>query len=247
MNISMSLFVFGFMVVLFSSAVQGLTGFGFALMAVPVLSLFFPFKTVLGIILFQGTFLTAFILFEVRKSVQLRKIFPMLVTGLIFTFIGGYLLDNINTLVLKGIVGIIIIICSTALYFNYKFKIKNEKLSYYIVGTLSGLLNGSTTLAGPPVILFLTNQREDKRIFRANLTAFFFIMAVYNIPNLILRDVYTSETLLFSAAFFPASVIGVIVGISAAHKIGEESFRKIAIFLVGITGVLAILQGFGLV
>lgn len=233
----------GFIIVLFSSAIQGITGFGFALMAVPVLSLIFPFKTVLGIILFQGTLLTAIILFEVRKSVQLRKILPMLITGLLFTFVGGEILDLINTGVLKLLTGVVIIICASALYFDYKIRIKNEKLSYFLVGTLSGILNGSTTLAGPPVILFLTNQGENKEVFRANLTAFFFIMAVYNIPNFIYRDIYNKEVLMYSAIFIPATIIGVALGIMTAHKLSEKMFRKAAIILVGITGILAILQG----
>lgn len=152
-----------FFIILIASLIQGITGFGFALVAVPLLSLFIPeIKDITPVIVIYSLITNIIIVYRSRKYVELKKIIPLIIFSIIATPLGTYILISFKVKTLKFIIGIIIIITALAMLKNFKIKIKNEKISYGIIGILSGILNGSTGLSGPPVVLFLTNQGEKK-------------------------------------------------------------------------------------
>ena len=43
--------------------------------------------------------------------------------------------------------------------------INNIKLSYGIAGFISGVLNGSLSMSGPPIVLFFSNEGFDKNFY----------------------------------------------------------------------------------
>jgi hypothetical protein len=108
---------------------------------------------------------------------------------------------------------------------------------------MSGLLNGSVSLSGPPVILFLTNQGTEKQVFRANLTSYFFILNIITIPTYIYGGLITSEVLKYTLILFPALILGVILGIKGAERVDENLFKKLTLVLVVIMGILSIISG----
>jgi uncharacterized membrane protein YfcA len=125
-------------------------------------------------------------------------------------------------------------------------QIKNEKVAFAPVGLVSGLLQGSTSLSGPPVILFLVNQRVAKQVFRANLVAYFTVMSLATVPAYAVGGLVTAEVLRYILWFLLPMIIGVAVGIRLAHRVQERFFRNIALVIVTIAGLLSILSGVGI-
>ena len=226
-----------------ASLIQGITGFGFALVAVPLLSLFIPeIKNITPIIVIYSLITNIIIVYKSRKYVEFKKIIPLIIFAIIATPLGTYILINFKVKTLKIIIGIIIIITALAMLKNFKIKIRNEKISYGVVGILSGILNGSTGLSGPPVVLFLTNQGEKKDVFRANLTMFGFITNIFAIINFIVEGIINRDTLTFTVIYFPALLLGVIIGIIVVKKISDYFFRLCTIYLIIVLGVYTVIS-----
>lgn len=233
----------GFFIILIASLIQGITGFGFALVAVPLLSLFIPeIKNITPIIVIYSLITNIIIVYKSRKYVEFKKIIPLIVFAIIATPLGTYILISFKAKTLKIIIGVIIIITALAMLKNFKIKIRNEKISYGVVGILSGILNGSTGLSGPPVVLFLTNQGEKKDVFRANLTMFGFITNIFAIINFIAEGIINRDTLTFTALYFPSLLLGVIIGIIVVKKISDYFFRLCTIYLIIILGVYTVIS-----
>jgi len=143
-------------------------------------------------------------------------------------------------------IGSVIILFSVAFLMGFKKKIKNEKLAFAPVGFISGLLSGSTTMGGPPVILFFANQDVEKQVFRANLVAYFMSLSLIAFPSYFLSGLITMEVIKYTILFLPAMILGAIIGIKLVHKIEEKLFRKIALIIVIIAGVLSVVSGLGI-
>jgi uncharacterized membrane protein YfcA len=111
------------------------------------------------------------------------------------------------------------------------------------VGFASGTLGASTGLSGPPVIFFYTNQSLDIREFRANIVAHFLIMNIVTIPIYVISGLFTGETLLLSAQLLPATLVGVTSGIVINRWVKEALFRRIALGLILVSGVIAVASG----
>jgi uncharacterized protein len=233
----------GFMSVLLASFTQGITGFGFALIAVPLLSLFIPeIRNITPIIVIYSLLTNIIILYKSRHSIDFKKIIPLVIFGIIATPIGTFMLLYVKVKTLKIVIGLVITTTAFAMIKNFKIKVKNEKVSYGIVGLLSGLLNGSTGLSGPPVVLFLTNQDTDKEVFRSNLSFYGIATNIFAIILFIVEGIINISVVKFTISYFPALLIGVFAGIRISTKINEIIFRKLTIYLIAILGFYTVIS-----
>ncbi|URZ03904.1 sulfite exporter TauE/SafE family protein [Clostridium felsineum] len=227
-----------FFSILLASFTQGITGFGFALIAVPLLSFFIPeLRNITPIIVIYSLLTNIIILYKSRRYIDLKKVIYLVIFAIIATPIGTYMLIYVNVTVSKIIIGLVITITAFAMLKNFKIKLKNKKISYGIVGILSGILNGSTGLSGPPIVLFLTNQNVDKNVFRANLTFFGLATNIFTIILFYLEGIINISVIHFTLLYFPALIIGVLIGIVVSTKINERIFRNITIYLIILLGL----------
>ncbi|WP_425449036.1 sulfite exporter TauE/SafE family protein [Dethiothermospora halolimnae] len=232
------------LVVIFSAGfIQGVTSFGFSLFSLPLLGLFMPLKLVVPMLVVYSLIMNSMILYNVRKDINLKKIYIMIISSFIATPIGANLLINVSESLLKISVGIIVTISAIAFYFGYKVKVKNEKIAYIPIGFFSGLLNGSVSLSGPPVILFLTNQGVKKQTFRATLTAYFWVLNIMTVITFTYKGLINGEVMEYTGYLLPALIVGVLLGIKLGNKVKEEIFEKLTTVLIIIMGILSIISG----
>jgi uncharacterized protein len=230
----------GIAIVFFAGLVQGFTAFGYGLLALPMLLHLLPARTVVSLIAITGVFLGIQLAWSERKSITLVKIYYLIIFGILGSLAGTYLLIFLNARILKMYAGILIAMTSLCLAFGCRLRIKNERFSQVIVGILSGLMQGSLALGGPPVILFYTNQSVTKSVFRANISVFLFVLIVFTIIFQTLTGVTTMLSLKYSLMLIPAAVAGNLLGIKLSFKMSDEFFNKIIIVFVGISGLSCI-------
>ena len=232
--------IIGSLIVFIAGFFQGLTSFGFSLIAIPFLVIMFPLQETVPIIVILSICANICVIYNCIKEVKIGKMWLLILAGIIFVPFGSFALVYIDSNYLKLVFAIIVIVFSLLLFLNKSFPIKNEKIGYTLAGSLSGFLNGSLSLSGPPVVLFLSNQGVRKESFRANLSFYFIIL------NLIAIGTYLSNGLLSiiilekTLYFIPAMLLGVFIGIKKAKKLNEVLFKKIALMLLIISGVLTV-------
>jgi uncharacterized membrane protein YfcA len=220
--------------------VQGTTGFGFALTSMPLLTVLISLHTVVPIMVVFGLFANFLILVKMWSYVNFKKIWVLIVSSIIAAPIGTYVLLIIEQNILKLIVGFIIVLFALALWKGYSVKIKNEKLALIPVGFSSGLLNGSISLMGPPVVLFLTNQGEDKTTFRANITAYALILNLITITSFSMGGLIDKEVITYIISFSPALILGTFIGIKIGNNVKQALFKKFTLLLIIVSGLSAI-------
>jgi len=234
---------FGIMVIFMAAMTQGATSFGFSLIAIPLLGLMFPLQVAVPILMIYSLILNSVILYNIREHVQLKKIIVLVIFGMVGTPFGVYLLKVLEENTLKLLVGIIIVLVAGVNFSGYHFKVKNERAAFIPVGIASGLLNGSVSLGGPPIVLFLNNQKVKKQIFRGNLTLYFWIINLFSIPTYFFSGLITTEVLSYSVYLFPGLILGTLIGINIGNRVEEQLFKRISMSLIMGMGVLSILSG----
>jgi uncharacterized membrane protein YfcA len=114
------------------------------------------------------------------------------------------------------------------------------------VGVASGVLNGSTGMGGPPVILFLANQGVEKQSFRANLILYFTCLSVVTATSTGLEGLVTGEVVTYWAVLLPAAVLGALLGMQLARWVDQTQFRQITLVVLILMGASSIASGLGL-
>ena len=233
-----------FLVIMLSGFIQGTTSFGFSLIALPLLGIMLSLKLVVPLLVIFSLFMNSIILYNLRSHVDLKRILILIGSSIIATPIGAYLLISIDENVLKLFVGIIVVLSAIIFKLGFNIQVKNEKLAFIPVGIISGLLNGSVSLSGPPIILFLTNQKTEKQVFRATLTSFFWILNIATVIVFFYNGLINLEVLNLSIKLIPALIIGLFFGIKLGDRIQEKTFQNATIILLFCMGSLSIFGSF---
>jgi uncharacterized protein len=243
--------VYGILIVFFASVLQGIMGFGYAIIAGPLLMLLFSPKLVVPVILIQTTFNCFIIIYllknYIKKYFNSNMILRLAITGIIGIPIGTFLLVSVTAAMIKIIAGIVIVFYSVTQLFDYRKSIENENVGYTVVGFLSGILVGSIGMSGPPVVLFLTNQNVKKDSFRVNIILYFIIVGLIAILSMYFSDIINIKVINYFLLFFPAMVFGAILGNYFSKKANEIYFRKATILIILISGILAIISSLNII
>ena len=196
--------------------------------AVPVLSV-------------TSIFLNLLVYLRARRSLDLKWIVPLLVSGVAGIPAGIWLLRTADESLLKAVIGAVVTLSALVFLFGARLRVRRERLVMIPVGLLSGVLNGCTTFSGPPVILFFANQNVAKHRFRAGLAAYFLILNIVAVPAFAAGGVLTLETAGNAALLFPGVVAGSLLGIHLAGRVPQETFRRIALTALALLGTVSML------
>ncbi len=226
-----------------SSVVQGATGFGFVIIAAPVLATYLEPTLVVPVMVSLGFIVTLGVLYHGRRWVDVRRVWVLTLAGAASTPVGALLLVSLSSGTLKLLMGAVVVATGVAMLLGLQRATRHERAASVPVGIASGVLAGSAGVAGAPIILFFANQGVDPRTFRANMVFYLQIVNLVALPSFFVGGVLTADALTLTAALLPASVAGVGVGIWLSSRLSVALFRRSALVVVLIAGVSAMAAG----
>lgn len=227
-------------IVLLAGFVRAISGFGFALIATPLLLFVLDPKSVVVINIIIGFPIGLLLLFHTRRHIDVKRVLLMCGGSIFGVPIGAYLLSSLNPSMIKLIIAILIIPFSIVLLLGHSHQFKRDNLGCGISGFVGGLLGSSTSLSGPPVVLFLLNQGLVKEKFIGTLTAYFLFMGVASVGAFSSLGMVTIDLLIKVAMLLPTSILGFYIGIKVLPKINATLFRRIVTSIISIAALAII-------
>ena len=223
------------LVILFASTVKTTVGFGFALVSTPLLLPILDLTIIVPIIMPLVLINDYIIAIENKQYLKPDKILPIAGSAILGIPLGIIILSNLDMYVLKIIISIIILIAALFLFTGKTITIKRERLTSMFAGFFSGILVSTSGLSGPPITIFLINQKWEKLDFRNNLALYFSIIDTVTVISLIISGFITRDTLLANLFLIPSVLIGYFIGKNILPIINQQLFRQIIIVII-ITG-----------
>ena len=232
--------IFTFLIISAAMVIRTLTGFGSALIAIPLLSILFGAKYAIPFIMIYECLIDIMILGGERSRMKtdVFRVWPLLMAGLIGVPLGTEVLILSSDRFLKVGMGIALIVFSILLMRNVNLNFRLDRLGSAVAGLVGGFLCGSVGLPGPPMALLLSSQGFQKEEFRRVIVVFltaldFFTFGYYSWVGLI-----TPDMLLYGLEFLPAMVLGFLVGKFAFGRVNEAHFRRLTLGITLAAGVL---------
>jgi len=207
-----------------------------------LLSFMLPVQTAVPLIVCYSLVNNMMVVGTARQSVAVKKMLPMIVFGIIGIPRGVQALTVLNTELLRLAIGLVIVLTSLAMIFGYGIRLKRETFSLCLTGFISGILNGSLSMSGPPIVLFLSNQNAGKHSFRANLAFYAMVTNSITIIIFITKGLLTKEMLPILLTNSTGLILGTFIGIQAVTMIKDQHFRKTVLTLMTIIGVATIIH-----
>lgn len=236
--------VYVFFVIFVAGILQTVTGFGFALAAAPLLACAINAKEVVVIVLIIGILMKGFIVYKTWGEGDFARIMPLFAASLLGALPGAYVLSVIDESTLKIVIGITLIVATIAMSANVKFSTAHHWLGKLVAGLLSGLLGATTSLSGPPVVLYMMNEGTDKVTMRADLTRYFILGNTATVIMIYLMGGVVAQSIgIYALVSIPAIVLSWWLGERLFRAVNAVRFRYIALAVISVSALITLGSG----
>lgn len=228
--------VFGAMVV------RGFTGFGGALLMVPLLGLVWDIRLAIVVVtliqLVTGTMLVVMS----RRSVARPTLVPVLVWSVVGLAGGSLLLANLPVQWIARILGVVTIVIglvTLARRVNVPTTPgRSAAVLTSMVGLVAGTLHGLIGTSGPVVVPYLQRVLPVPAQMRSTLLTYFLVLDVLRTGGYLQLGLISGDAVRRGALLIPVAVVGSVMGSRMHVQVSDEVFRVAVSVLLILSGTL---------
>jgi uncharacterized protein len=230
------------LIILATSVVQAVAGFGFALLAVPLMVVVIDLQSAVIISSFVGILSNMLQSWQLRRNINRNMTRRFVLATAVGSPVGLLLFVYANQSALKIVLGLSILFGVFVLSRGLELQHVSSWLDW-IMGILSGVLLMATSTNGPPLVFVLQARRFDPATFRATLNMVFLVSGTFGLVMFGLAGEILRSDVNVAAFAIPAMVIGVSTGVVIRKYVQQELFKKIVLFLLTIGGLSSLFGG----
>jgi len=230
------------LVVMIASAARRLTGFGFALIGAPLLSLLLSPQQLVIVVLWLQVFLGVPAAFEFKAELDWPLLRQLALGGILTAPLGVFVLTYANPDIVLLIMGFCVIAAASILgFFPGVIKIRATAPANVACGMLAGVMSSSVGMPGPPITIFFMGQTEMSiRQRRAMLISTFSLLACVSLTTAFLSGQIRLDSFLLATVLLVPALIGGYLGEYLHNHLNAKLVERFALGLVFLAGLLCI-------
>lgn len=218
------------LIIFISSLVHGTVGFGFPMLATPLLAMVTDMKTAILYIAIPTLLINLISIYSEGDFLQaLKRFFPLAIIGMIGSAIGTQILIYSNSEIFK-----LLLALSIFLYlFLQKFKIQmswvqeRKKLSMVVFGLVAGIIGGLTNVMASILIIYSLESKHTKKEIIQSTNLCFLFGKIIQIILFAIHGSFSEDLLITSVSSLIIVIISMFIGLKIKNKIPQEIYRKL--------------------
>lgn len=224
-----------------AAATQQLSGFGYALMAVPLLTLILGPKDAVALCSLSGVAGTALMAWRLRARVD-RSIVRRLILGAAVGMpIGIVALRRVPADPLQVAMAVVVLAAVALLATGFRLKSESHRTEA-AAGVVSGMINTSVGVGGPPVVLVLQAADLEQHTFRATTVTYFLLSNFIALPLFFASGVVDSSTWVAGLVAIPAALVSTLAFERVAFRVRSEHFRPLVLGLLVLSATASLIS-----
>lgn len=220
--------------------VQGMTGFGSALVAMPLLSLCVDVKSAVPLCTLNNLVITTFLVLRLKKHLDWRKIFPLCLAALPGMIVGIFLLKKAASASLSIGLGVLLVVYSCYCLLIKTRPRKIHPVWSYVAGFLSGAIGAAFSAGGPPTVIYATQRDWDKDEIKATLSGFFLFNSYLSATAHAVSGMTTLSILSLLIYSAPCVLVGTVLGSHCYGCVEKAVYLKVIFTFLILMGMMMI-------
>jgi uncharacterized protein len=221
--------------------VRGFTGFGFAMVFMPIASMAVGHVLALGLIWAVDAVFAFPVASRSFRKADWREVLPLLLAAVLMVPIGVSLLLATDPLLMRWLLAALVLGAVAILASGWRYQGRAGLPLSFGVGGISGLFTGLASLGGMPLAVFwLGAQRNDARQTRDNLQTFFALSTITSGLILWHKGIIDASVLRQALPLLVPYGIGLFIGTRGFRIASESTFRRIAYLVIFCSALVSI-------
>jgi uncharacterized protein len=244
-NVAIAISVIAFV----SGTARGFSGFGSALIFMPLASSIAAPRLVAALLLIIDFIGSTPLLPGAWRQADRKATSVMVLGALVGVPIGTYLLTRLDPVTTRWIISGFVAALLLLLLSGWRYRGKDHAAISIGIGALSGFTSGLAQTGGPPIVGYWLGRPVSSTISRANIVLFFAASDFFSLVSYALSGLITMDAIKFACVVGPVYAIGVGFGAALFGRASEAIFRAIcyaliaAAVLIGLPALDGVLRG----
>ena len=223
-----------------SGTARGFSGFGSALIFMPLASSIAAPRLVAALLLVIDFVAAAPLLPDAWRKAD-RKATAVIVLGaLVGVPVGTYFLSVLEPVTTRWIISCFVAALLLLLLSGWRYRGKDHPAISIGIGGLSGFCSGLAQTGGPSIVGYWLGRPIGRGIARANILLFFAASDFFSAVSYSLTGLITSDAIRFSLLVGPVYAVGVLIGAQLFGRASETLFRTICYALIAAAVVIGL-------
>jgi len=243
MDLSLTNWALASLCIFMAAFIRGFTGFGLAVVGVPLLSLFFAPAEIVPSIMILAIIAGLQLIPKIWRSVDWKLLLPTVLGAAIGTPLGTWLLAGVSDNAMRVLIGLAVLAASGAVQLGFRFSKRPHAGLSAGFGAVAGLTGGAAAMPGPSVIFLFLAVPIAHEAGRASLILFFQVSAVMSAISATVGGLMRVHSLILGALLVPAMLVGNWLGDRIFDKASAKTYRRVVVLLLAGLGAVAAVRG----
>ena len=223
-----------------ASLARGFSGFGGALIFVPVASAAVGPQAAAPILLVIDGIVQFALLKNAWREANRREVAIMATGALVGIPLGAIILRFVDPILLRWAIAILILAMLALLVSGWRYHGRPTAPTTVGVGFAAGILSGAVQAAGPPVVAYWLGGSSSPSMVRANIILFFFCTSVVASLSYFATGLLGFDVLLLAAITALPYAFGMFLGTRMFGLASERLFRRICLSLIAAAALISL-------
>jgi uncharacterized membrane protein YfcA len=237
-DVSLPAVLFLLAAALVAGLTRGFSGFGAALIFVPLASAATEPRLAAALLLIFDGVMALGLLPDAWRRANRREVATMITGALIGIPVGTAILALTPPLTLRWIISIIVLGLLVFLASGWRYHGRPKLPLTIATGGVAGVFSGVAQLGGPPVVAYWLGGAIPAARVRANLVLYFALSSVISAVAYMMGGLLTMKAIILSAVICPAYGLGLLAGSHLFGFANETTFRRICFMLIALAAVI---------
>ena len=235
---------FSLLIVVAASTVIGTAGFGFSLVAAPVLLLYLEPQQVVVVANSLIALLLVMVLARTWRNLEFKASLGLVLGGMVATPIGVLVLNSASPSALRITIAIVIIFLGLISLKNIQLPFTRSRAAGPVFGFLTSLAVTTIAIGGPLGAIYAISQRWKPDMVRAGLAVFFLASDLVAFPLYAATGLVERNTLANIGILIPGLIVGFFVARWLVNWINERIFRYVVVAVIIVAGSVTLIREF---
>ncbi len=245
MELTLTLVLLLGLIVFVTQTLEGITGFGSTVLALPFAAMILGLGTAIPILAVHTWLLVIYVVIVSWKHIVWKEFGFIVLYVLIGLPIGYFLFKNLDDTYLKGILSLFMIgvgingiratrRCGME---SPSEPVRKNHLMRFIL-FLGGVVHGAFATGGPFVVIYASKALKDKTLFRVSICLLWLVLNTILIIMWTIDGRWTPEVCHALLVSLPFLLGGILLGDYLHHRVNERFFRSVVYGVLAISGLV---------
>lgn len=229
--------------------IRGFLGFGGALVIILTLNIVLGPLAAIPIACLSGLPSTAQLLPDALRLSERAFVVPFGLSSFLAAPLGTWILVSVDPALMKIAISILVLALVGMLHIGWRFKSQAGAPALLVAGTLTGIVQGSAGVGGPPAVAIALSRPGTSEQQRANVIGAVTVLALCALLPMWYAGLFSRAVIVQSVAIVPLYVLTTWIGARYFSASGKGHYRGAALLTLAasatVTFTIALLDYMG--